>query len=96
MSRVTLTADDFGLSESVNEAVEQAHRDGVLTSASLMVAAPAAEDAIARARRLPTLKVGLHLVVIDVLNALSEAHDCFAAEHDCSFHGRVRPCRYSG
>lgn len=65
MSRVTLTADDFGLSEAVNEAVERAHRDGVLTSASLMVAAPAAADAIARARRMPSLKVGLHLVVIE-------------------------------
>ena len=65
MSRVTLTADDFGLSEAVNEAVEQAHRDGVLTAASLMVAGPAAADAIARARRLPNLKIGLHLVVIE-------------------------------
>ncbi len=65
MTRVTLTADDFGLSEAVNDAVEQAHRDGVLTAASLMVAGPAAADAIARARRMPTLKVGLHLVVIE-------------------------------
>lgn len=65
MTRVTLTADDFGLSEAVNEAVEQAHRDGVLTSASLMVAGPAADDAIARAHRLPNLKIGLHLVVIE-------------------------------
>lgn len=65
MSRLTFTADDFGLSEAVNEAVERAHRDGVLTAASLMVAAPAAADAVARAKRLPTLRVGLHLVVIE-------------------------------
>ena len=62
---ITITADDFGLSEGVNEAVERAHRDGILTSASLMVAGPAAADAVRRARRLPTLKVGLHLVVIE-------------------------------
>ena len=48
-----VTADDFGLHEAVNEAVEQANRSGVLTAASLMVAAPGAADAIRRARKLP-------------------------------------------
>jgi hopanoid biosynthesis associated protein HpnK len=65
--RLILTADDFGLDEAVNEAVEQAHRDGVLTATSLMVSAPAARDAIARARRLPGLAVGLHIVLADGL-----------------------------
>ena len=65
MKRAVLTADDFGLSEAVNEGIERAHRDGVLTSASLMVAGAAAADAVARARRLPDLRVGLHLVVIE-------------------------------
>ncbi len=60
-----VTADDFGLHEAVNEAVERAHCDGVLTAASLMVGAPAAADAIARARRAPNLRVGLHLVLAD-------------------------------
>ncbi len=64
-ARVIFSADDFGLSEAVNEAVERAHRDGVLTQASLLVAAPAAADAVRRARNLPGLKVGLHLVVIE-------------------------------
>ncbi|MBV9735658.1 MAG: hopanoid biosynthesis-associated protein HpnK [Acidisphaera sp.] len=65
MKRVILTADDFGLSIGVNEAVERAHRAGILTAASLMVAGPAAADAVRRARALPGLRVGLHLVVID-------------------------------
>jgi hopanoid biosynthesis associated protein HpnK len=60
-----VTADDFGLHEAVNEAVEQASVCGVLTAASLMVAAPAAEDAIRRARKLPNLRTGLHLVLAD-------------------------------
>jgi chitin disaccharide deacetylase len=60
-----VTADDFGLAPEVNEAIEIAHRNGILTAASLMVAAPAAADAVARAARLPTLRVGLHLVLID-------------------------------
>ncbi len=62
---VTFSADDFGLSESVNEAVEKAHRDGILQAASLMVAGPAAADAVRRAHANPGLRVGLHLVVIE-------------------------------
>jgi hopanoid biosynthesis associated protein HpnK len=62
---VCFTADDFGLSPAINEAVEQAYRAGVLGAASLMVAAPAAADAVARARRLPGLRVGLHLVAVE-------------------------------
>ncbi len=63
--RVILSADDFGLSLAVNEAIEQAHRTGVLSTASLMVAGPAAADAVRRARTMPGLHVGLHLVVIE-------------------------------
>ena len=59
-----VTADDFGISLPVNEAVETAARIGVLTAASLMVAGDAAADAVERARRLPNLKVGLHLVLV--------------------------------
>jgi hopanoid biosynthesis associated protein HpnK len=65
-----VTADDFGLHAAVNEAVEQASRAGVLTCASLMVAAPAAADAVRRAQRLPQLRVGLHLVLADGWAAL--------------------------
>lgn len=60
-----VTADDFGLHRRVNLAVEQAHRHGVLTAASLMIGAPAAGDAVARAHALPALRVGLHLVLAD-------------------------------
>jgi chitin disaccharide deacetylase len=63
--RLIVSADDFGLSEAVNEGIEIAHRDGLLSTASLMVAGDAAADAMARARRLPDLRVGLHLVAIE-------------------------------
>ena len=65
MKRAIFSADDFGLTESVNEAVERAHRDGILDRASLMVAGAAAEDALRRARALPSLRVGLHLVLVE-------------------------------
>jgi hopanoid biosynthesis associated protein HpnK len=67
-----LTADDFGLHPSVNEAVELASREGVLNAASLMVSAPAAADAVERARRLPRLRVGLHLVLADGVPTLPQ------------------------
>jgi hopanoid biosynthesis associated protein HpnK len=60
-----VTADDFGLHESVNEAVERAAHADILTAASLMISGPAAADAIERAHRLPQLRVGLHLVLAD-------------------------------
>ena len=63
--RLVVTADDFGAALAVNEAVEQAHRGGILTAASLMVAGEAADDAVARARALPTLGVGLHVVLVE-------------------------------
>jgi hopanoid biosynthesis associated protein HpnK len=65
LKRLIVTADDFGAAREVNDAVEAAHRGGILTAASLMVSAPAAADAIARARLMPSLRVGLHLVLVE-------------------------------
>lgn len=65
MKLLIVTADDFGLHPAVNDAVELAARQGVLTATSLMVGAPAAADAVRRARGLPGLAVGLHLVLAD-------------------------------
>ena len=65
-----VTADDFGLHDAVNEAVERASRGGILTAASLMVSGPAAADAVRRARRLPNLRVGLHIVLADGMSSL--------------------------
>ena len=62
--RLIVTVDDFGLSVPVNEAIERGHREGIVTAASLMVAEPAATDAIARAKANPALAVGLHVVVV--------------------------------
>jgi hopanoid biosynthesis associated protein HpnK len=61
--RLIVNADDFGRSSSINAAIVQAHRDGILTTASLMVNEPGAAEAVALAREHPGLGVGLHLVV---------------------------------
>jgi chitin disaccharide deacetylase len=63
--RLIVTADDFGLSSSTNHAIIQAHREGILTCASLMVNEPGFEEAVSLARANPRLGVGLHLTLLD-------------------------------
>jgi hopanoid biosynthesis associated protein HpnK len=62
--RLIVNADDFGRSESINQAVIESHREGILTTASLMVNEPSAENAVELARQNPKLGVGLHLTLI--------------------------------
>src|SRR5580700_2135827 len=68
--RLIVNADDFGRSESINRAVLRAHREGILTSASLMVNEPSAGPAIQMARENPKLGVGLHLALVCGASAL--------------------------
>jgi hopanoid biosynthesis associated protein HpnK len=90
-----VTADDFGIHESVNEAVEQASRAGILNAASLMVTARATKDAIRRARMLPNLCVGLHVVLADGWSTLDaqlvpEIADSTGRMHGDMFRRGVR------
>ena len=59
-----INGDDFGFSSAVNHAIIKAHRDGVLTSASLMINEPAVGEAVALARAHLHLAVGLHLTLV--------------------------------
>jgi hopanoid biosynthesis associated protein HpnK len=68
-----VNADDFGRSSSINSAVIRAHREGVLTTASLMVNEPACPEAVALAKANPSLGVGLHLTLLCGHSALSQA-----------------------
>jgi len=69
--RLVVNADDFGRSGSINAAVIRAHREGVLTTASLMVNEPDCAAAVALARDNPRLGVGLHLTFLMGHAALS-------------------------
>jgi hopanoid biosynthesis associated protein HpnK len=71
--RLIVNADDFGLSASVNAAVIRAHRDGILTTASLMVNEAGFEEAVQLARENPRLGVGLHLTLLMGHSALPPA-----------------------
>ncbi len=61
---VMFTADDFGLSPSLNQAVALAHHFGLLRNASVMPAAPASAQALNLSRHLPGLCLGVHLTLI--------------------------------
>ena len=62
--RLIINADDFGVSEEVNESVIRGYKEGVLTSTSLMVTGAAFEQAVKLARENPGLSIGIHLVTV--------------------------------
>ncbi len=64
--RLIVNADDFGLSPAINRGIIAAHRNGIVTSASLMVNGPAFEDAVALAQENPALDIGLHLTLTEL------------------------------
>lgn len=63
MKNLIINADDFGLTRGVNEAIIQAHKCGVLTSATLMAGGLAWQEAVDLALATPTLGVGVHLTL---------------------------------
>jgi chitin disaccharide deacetylase len=63
MKQLILNADDFGLTRGINEGIIRAHREGILTSATLMANGPAFGDAVEFAKSNPKLGIGCHLVL---------------------------------
>lgn len=64
MRQLVINADDFGFTSDVNAGIVQAHRQGVLTSTTLMANGEAFADAVRLARETPTLDIGCHLVLV--------------------------------
>lgn len=63
MRRLIINADDFGLTTGINQAVIRAHRDGVLTSTTLMAGGLAWQEAVELSKANPSLGVGVHLTL---------------------------------
>lgn len=64
MKHLIINADDFGFTRDVNAGIVHAHREGVLTSTTLMATGDAFEDAVRLAQETPSLDIGCHLVLI--------------------------------
>ena len=108
MKWLIVTGDDFGFTSGVNRAIVQAHREGILTSTSLMVDRPACEDAATLGRACATLSVGLHLELdpddaervpgeLDrqlarFLELVGAAPTHVDSHHDVHYDPRVLPC----
>src|SRR5687768_15240366 len=67
---VIFNADDFGLTPGVNAGIVEAHRCGLVCSASLMVTTPGFDDAVTLACAQPGLDLGIHLALTRVEPAL--------------------------
>lgn len=65
MRQLIVNADDFGLTSGVNRAIVDSHRDGIVTSTTLMANGAAFDSAVEAARTLPDLSVGCHVVLTD-------------------------------
>lgn len=64
MKRLIINADDFGFTRDVNAGIVHAHREGVLTSTTLMANGDAFDDAVRLARETPSLDIGCHLALV--------------------------------
>ena len=61
--KLIVNADDFGYSERVSAGILHAHRDGIVTATTFMTNAPHTDGAAVLARSVPSLDVGVHLVL---------------------------------
>ncbi len=60
MKKLIFNADDFGISQGVNEAIFRAHTEGVLNSTSIMITLKYVPQALELAKQMPNLNIGLH------------------------------------
>jgi hopanoid biosynthesis associated protein HpnK len=75
VKQLIVNADDFGADPAVNAAVARAYTEGILTSASLLITAPYADEAVAFARQHPRLSVGLHACLVSGRAATADLAD---------------------
>lgn len=63
MKTLILNADDLGMTRGINDAIIRAHRQGILTSATLMATGLEFDDAVAKVKTTPALGIGCHVVL---------------------------------
>lgn len=65
MKNLIVNADDLGWTQGVNRGIAEAHRNGIVTSASLIANGGAFAEAVELARTAPRLGIGVHLNLSD-------------------------------
>ena len=80
--RLIVNADDFGFTRDVNAGIVEAHRHGILTATTLMANGEAFDDAVAMSREVPTLDIGVHLVMVQGRSVLDPSREMPATVPD--------------
>src|SRR6266852_2036974 len=62
---LVVTADDFGIRPEINAGIIEGHKNGIITSAALLVNGIATNDAVQLIEENPNLDVGLHLSMVE-------------------------------
>lgn len=65
MIRLIVNADDFGLTSGVNRAIAEGHKNGIVSSSTLMANGPKFAEAVEIAKNNPQLGVGCHVTLVD-------------------------------
>ena len=90
MKKLIVNADDFGLHTLINQGIIKGHREGFITSTSIMPSAPAYEEAVELAKANPRLGVGIHLTLVGgvapvlpatKISSLLDDHGCFLPDY---------------
>jgi predicted glycoside hydrolase/deacetylase ChbG (UPF0249 family) len=77
-----VNGDDFGASDGINRGIIEAFTNGILTSASLMINMPQAEEAIAMSAEHSGLSVGLHVNFTNETDPVIDVNDTQAAKNE--------------
>lgn len=95
-AQLIVNADDFGLTDAVNQGIEAAHQQGILTSASLMAVGDSFQTAVDIARRNSQLGIGVHLTLVEECPLGSGDQVSTLVDADGRFHrsAKIFGCRY--
>ncbi len=85
-NRLIVNADDLGFSKGITEGILRAHREGIVTSTSIMVNQPASEYALERLRSAPGLELGIHLDLCEAGPVLPSGCVPTLVRRDGKFH----------
>ena len=90
MLDLIFNADDFGISQGVNEAIFKAHTQGVLNSTSIMITLKYVPQALEMAKQMPNLNIGLHANLTNENSVLSKNEIPLLVDENGKFkHGFV-------
>jgi len=72
--RIIINADDFGISENVNQTILKLHRQGIVSSATIIANSNCFESAVEISKSNPDLDIGAHLCLDGPFNIGSGYH----------------------